>query len=102
MQWSTSAVNNIPEIIRASGRTPAVTVLDIEAFETALRDKLIEEASELHAAADRLEIRAEAADVMEVVIALAAYHGFDLNDVAKEANRRRDERGGFTKRLWLD
>ena len=41
-------------------------------------------------------------DVMEVVIALAAYHGFSLNDVAKEANRRWDERAGFTKRLWLD
>ncbi len=94
--------DNIPDIIRASGRTPVVTVLGFEAFESALRDKLIEEASELHAAVDRSEIRAEAADVMEVVIALAAYYGFSLNDVAKEANRRRDERGGFLKRLWLD
>ncbi|MGZ7034080.1 MAG: pyrophosphohydrolase domain-containing protein [Ilumatobacteraceae bacterium] len=61
-----------------------------------------QEASELHAAVDRSEIPAEAADVIEVVIALAAYYGFSLNDVAKEANRRRDERGGFLKRLWLD
>ena len=94
--------DNIPDIIRASGGTPAVTVLDIEAFDTALRDKLMEEASELRVAADRFEIRAEAADVLEVVIALAAYHGFSLNDVAKEVNRRRDERGGFMKRVWLD
>jgi predicted house-cleaning noncanonical NTP pyrophosphatase (MazG superfamily) len=94
--------DNIPDIIRASGRTPAVTVLGFEAFDAALRDKLIEEASELHAATDRFEIRTEAADVMEVLVALAAYHGFSLNDVCKEANHRRDERGGFTKRLWLD
>lgn len=66
--------DNIPDIIRASGRTPA----------------------------DRFKVRDEAADVLEVVISLTAYHGFSLNDVAREANRRRNERGGFTKRLWLD
>jgi predicted house-cleaning noncanonical NTP pyrophosphatase (MazG superfamily) len=93
--------DNIPEMIGASGRRPAVTVLGTEAFEVALRDKLAEEASEVRAAADRLEIRAELADVLEVVIALGACHGFTLNDLAKEANRRRDERGGFTNRLWL-
>jgi predicted house-cleaning noncanonical NTP pyrophosphatase (MazG superfamily) len=94
--------DNIPEMIRASGRTPAVNVLGMEAFETALRAKIIEEASELRAAANGMEICAEAADVLEAVIALAAYHGFSLNDVAKEANRRRDERGGFIKRYWLE
>ena len=76
--------DNIPEMIRASGRVPSVKTLGIDAFKTALRDKLIEETSELRAAEDRSKILTEAADVLEVLTAFAAYHGFSLNEVAKE------------------
>ncbi|WP_431954486.1 nucleoside triphosphate pyrophosphohydrolase [Nocardia lijiangensis] len=93
--------DRIPEIIRADGGTPDVRVLDADDYETALHDKLFEEAAELRAADadDRLE---EAADVLEVLLALATLNGFTLEDIVSTAKAKFAERGGFEDRLWLD
>ncbi len=93
--------DRIPEIIEASGRTPEVRVLEPAAYEQALLDKLLEEATELRDAApdDRLE---EAADVYEVLVAVAELIGVELRDIEDRAAFKRAERGGFRERLWLD
>lgn len=93
--------DRIPEIIRASGRTPNVRVLDAAAYESALHEKLLEEAAELREA-DSDERLGEAADVLEVLIALAAFHGFTLDDVVRAAEDKAVERGAFSDRLWLE
>jgi predicted house-cleaning noncanonical NTP pyrophosphatase (MazG superfamily) len=93
--------DRIPEIIEASGRTPDVRVLDLASYEQALLDKLLEEAAELRDAApeDRLE---EAADVYEVLLAVADLIGVDVRDIVDRAELKRAERGGFRERLWLE
>lgn len=93
--------DRIPEIIRNTGRTPRIHVLDPDAYAEALDDKLLEEAEELRAAtAD--ERLGEAADVLEVIIAIGALHGFDLADVVQAAREKATERGAFKDRFWLE
>jgi predicted house-cleaning noncanonical NTP pyrophosphatase (MazG superfamily) len=78
--------DKIPEFIRASGRTPHVSTLSPSAYREALIDKL----------------REEAADVLEVLAAIAAEHNATLDTIGKVARIKREKRGGFAMRLWLD
>ena len=78
--------DKIPDIIRASGRTAEVRQLDERSYLAALRDKLAE----------------EAADVLEVLISIAALHRHTLDDIVRVASEKRSERGGFDEQLWLE
>ncbi|MGY2122376.1 nucleoside triphosphate pyrophosphohydrolase [Nocardia gipuzkoensis] len=94
--------DRIPEIIRASGRVPRCYVLDAAAYERALHEKLLEEAAELRAADTRDDRLGEAADVFEVLAAVAQLYGFTLDDIRRAADAKVAERGGFSARLWLE
>ena len=91
----------IPRIIEAGGGQPVTRVLDQAGYLAALRAKLTEEAEEAQAASDG-QLRSELADVLEVLRALAAAHGVSWEDVVAEAARKRDERGGFDQRTFLE
>ncbi len=93
--------DGIPRIIEADGGQPVTRVLDQAGYLAALRAKLMEEAAEAWAAPDK-QLRAELADVLEVLQALAAAHGMDWDDVVADAIRKRSERGGFDKRIFLE
>lgn len=93
--------DKIPDIIRASGRTPRVTTLTSRDFRIALKDKLNEEIAELVAASNTDAVVEEAADVIEVLIALAGEWGVSFDNILKAAQRKRTERGGFGGRLWV-
>jgi predicted house-cleaning noncanonical NTP pyrophosphatase (MazG superfamily) len=93
--------DGIPRIIEADGGKPVTRVLDQAGYLAALRAKLLEEAEEAQAAPDR-QLRAELADVLEVLRALATAHGLNWEDVEAEAARKRDERGGFDQRIFLE
>ena len=93
--------DGIPRIIEAGGGRPVTRVLDQAGYLAALRVKLVEEAGEAQAAPDG-KLRSELADVLEVLQALAAAHGMSWEDVVAEAARKRDERGGFDQRIFLE
>jgi len=93
--------DGIPRIIEAGGGQPVTRVLDQAGYLTALRAKLVEEAEEAQAASGR-QLRSELADVLEILQALAAAHGMSWEDVVAEAARKRDERGGFDQRIFLE
>lgn len=93
--------DGIPRIIKAGGGQPVTRVLDHAGYLAALRAKLVEEAEEARSASDR-QLRSELADVLEVLQALAAAHGMSCEDVIAEAARKRDERGGFDQRIFLE
>ena len=63
-----------------------------------LRKKLSEEVKEY------LEdpCKEELADIIEVIDALAQSEGFTLPDILKIKKRKKEERGGFTDRLFLE
>ena len=93
--------DGIPRIIEAGDGQPVTRVLDQTGYLAALRAKLMEEAEEARSAPDR-QFRSELADVLEVLRALAAAHGMSWEDVEAEAARKRDERGGFDQRIFLE
>jgi predicted house-cleaning noncanonical NTP pyrophosphatase (MazG superfamily) len=63
--------DKIPDVIRASGRTP----LTGDEYRGALNDKLREEVTELLTAQTSSAVVEEAADILEVVTAIAGEHG---------------------------
>ena len=93
--------DGIPRIIETDGGQPVTRVLDQAGYLAALRAKLMEEAGEAQAAPDS-RLRSELADVLEVLRALAAAHDMSWEDVVAEAARKRDERGGFDERIFLE
>jgi len=94
--------DKIPDLIRASGRRPHVKTLKSRSYREALIAKLREEVAELAAEQRSERVFAEAADVLEVLAAIAANHGGSLDTIVNVARRKRMERGGFDMRLWLD
>lgn len=94
--------DRIPQIIESKGETCASRRLADEEYEPALINKLLEESHELACAGSSQERLEEAADVYEVLAEIAAVSGFTLADVEAAADRKREERGGFQNKTWLD
>lgn len=94
--------DKVPDLIRASGRTPHFSTLSPSVYRQALIDKLHEEVAELAVAQSREALLEEAADVLEVLAAIAVDHGATLETVGELARLKRKQRGGFAMRLWLD
>ncbi len=92
--------DRIPDIIQAAGRTCTTEILGDEEYRHALQEKLVEEAHEA-AHADRVDLITELADLQEVIEAVLRLEGIAREDVAAEQRRRREERGGFERRLCL-
>ena len=92
--------DRIPEIIAANGEKAVTHVLDEAEFVTALENKLLEEAQEMRA--NKAERKIEIADIYEVLDALIAAYGFSKDEIMKLKAEKRQERGGFEKRLFLE
>lgn len=94
--------DNIPEIIRKNGEIPTIRHLNEKDYWQALLDKDSEELLELKDADGIDERKKELADKLELIIAMAAFNGFSLQDIIEEADRKRAKNGGFQKRLFLE
>lgn len=92
--------DRIPEIIQDEGRICGTDTMLDQAFAQALRDKLVEEAQEVRAAAPD-NLLTEIADLYEVIDTLLNLHQIDADSVIAEQKQRRIERGGFERRLRL-
>lgn len=92
--------DRIPEIIRQAGKTCTVRPLTAPEYQAALRDKLIEEAQEV--VAPDADLVTELADLCEVMTALMEVNGLTWETVTATQSQRRDQRGGFAHRLWLE
>ena len=94
--------DNIPEIIRNNGEEPIVRELTSDEYWDYLLKKVIEELEEVKTAINSEERRKELSDMLELVIAMAKYNGFTLEDMIKTADKKRAKNGGFEKRLLLE
>lgn len=92
--------DRIPEIISDAGGHPHTLILDVQQRSAALERKLFEEAHELLNAepAEKIE---EMADVLEVLLAMAAEQGVPWERVEEAAAAKRSLRGGFAVGVWL-
>lgn len=92
----------MPEIIREHGDIPHTYILNDQEFKQALLAKLVEEANEVRDAANEEETKKELADLLEVMDTLLAATGIALTDVRSIQDRKRETKGGFEKRIFLE
>jgi len=93
--------DNIPEIIRGAGWIPTVRVLKEKEFLSAIKKKVLEEAEELIRAKNKKEIIDEIIDIQELLEVLASEAGSTKAEIKKLQTIKREERGGFKKKLFL-
>lgn len=93
--------DRVPEIIKARGTHPETRELSGEEYLRAQKSKLIEESSELDRALTSDDLKGEIADVLEVTDALAAAYGFSKEELLAAQEKKRVERGGFSKKIFL-
>ena len=92
--------DRIPEIIKESGKTPRIEILDEGRFMTSLLEKVVEEAEELRVA--KLEqVAEEIADVLEVLLAVAESHRLEWTAIEETRRKKHELRGGFSQRIFL-
>jgi predicted house-cleaning noncanonical NTP pyrophosphatase (MazG superfamily) len=92
--------DKIPQIIAQSGCEYAISSLSEADYLNALKEKLIEEATEV-AEASPDEMVTELADLLEVMDTLIAIAGIEKAEVLEKQRERRERRGGFEKRIKL-
>lgn len=92
--------DNIPEIIKASGKECDVRVLNDEEYILKLNEKIIEEAHEV-SEADKSEITGELADVLEIIEAIEKYYNIEHGAVEKKKQDKAIKNGRFDKKLLL-
>ncbi|MFZ2804252.1 MAG: nucleoside triphosphate pyrophosphohydrolase [Patescibacteria group bacterium] len=97
MKYDKLVRDKIPDVIRAEGRTPTVSIADEAEYWTRLKDKLREEVEELC----HDENEGEVADVLEVLDAIIAYKKFDRVKIGEIKQKKNQERGGFGGRVIL-
>ena len=93
--------DKIPNIITNNGEIPVTRILNDEEYKIELERKLYEEYQEVINSKniDRLE---ELADMIEVIKALASLEGKNLQDIILIAEQKREKRGGFKDKIYLE
>lgn len=89
--------DKIPEIMISNGVTPVTKTLNDADYIAALEKKLNEEVDEYHKDKNIEEL----ADILEVVYALCEAQGFTVKDLLNTYEKKHDERGGFSEKIFL-
>lgn len=90
--------DNIPDIIREQGETPVVRTLGDEEYEACLHKKLREEVEEFLSESTLDEL----SDILEVLEALAGFHGWTDGEIQKARRDKAEARGAFRERVFLE
>lgn len=90
--------DRIPEIIEAAGKRCEVRTLPEDEYQKELDRKLQEELKEYLEAGSVEEL----ADLVEVALAIVRTQGMSEEEFEQVRLEKKEKRGGFEKRLWLD
>lgn len=90
--------DKVPDIMVADGDTPKTHVADDAEYWIKLKEKLAEEVTEFSDA----ESVEELADVFEVITAILEHKGWTIDQIIGIQQKKRDARGGFSKRIILE
>lgn len=89
--------DKIPKIIEESGKTCTVETLTDEKYIAMLDAKLTEELAEYQESKSLEEL----ADLLEVMGAVVKARGYTWDELTTVRKKKREERGGFEKRILL-
>ena len=76
--------------------------LEPDEREDALKNKIVEEANEVKAAPDDQKLLEELADVYTVLEAFLDFKNISKEDLLKQVEAKKAEKGGFTKFLLMN
>lgn len=93
--------DRIPEIITKDGNTADIIILSEEAFNQAIKEKLVEEAIEVLNAQTRDDIASELADLQEVMDTIKQIYNINTLEVNTIQAVKALQRGKFEKKLFL-
>lgn len=94
--------DEIPSIIINNGGIPYTKILNDVEYKLELEKKLLEEYNEvINTKLQEARIE-ELADMLEVIESLAHIEGKTLNDIIETAKKKKDKRGGFDKKIFLE
>lgn len=97
MKYDKLIRDKIPEIIKNAGKTCQTRHLEEDDYRRYLREKLKEEVDEFLVHRNIEEL----ADILEVVYTLGEELGSSKEELEAVRMKKREERGGFLKRLLL-
>ncbi|NHM30661.1 nucleoside triphosphate pyrophosphohydrolase [Neobacillus terrae] len=93
--------DRIPEIIESTGQKAVIQILDNEEYIKELKKKAFEELEEYINVKNDKEALEELADVLEIVHALADYHGASFETLEGIRIEKAIKRGAFKERIFL-
>lgn len=93
--------DRIPEIIENTGKNFSTRVLDNKEYIQELKKKSFEELQEYVEANNNVDAIEELADVLEIIHALAEYHGASIEKVEEVRKQKAEKRGGFKEKIFL-
>ncbi len=101
MKYNKLIRDKIPEIIKNTGWTPTVRVLNKKEYLKEIKKKFGEEVKELIKAKTKKEIINEIVDIQELIDVLISELGLTKSKIEKQQKIKNKKRGGFKKRLFL-
>ena len=98
MKYNKLVRDKVPQIISKKGNVPVTHIADEKEYWQKLKEKLREEVNEFIFN----EKEDELADILEVMESIYAFKKMDSNTIMEIKNKKKEERGGFTKKIILD
>jgi predicted house-cleaning noncanonical NTP pyrophosphatase (MazG superfamily) len=93
--------DHIPKIIESAGKQFSTRILNDEEYIRELKKKSFEELEEYINTTNNENAIEELADVLEIIHALAEYHGASFEKVEEVRKRKAEKRGGFREKIFL-
>ncbi|MFB5282554.1 phosphoribosyl-ATP pyrophosphohydrolase [Peribacillus sp. Hz7] len=93
--------DRIPEIIESTGKKFSTRILNEKEYITELKKKSFEELQEYMKVTNNSEAIEELADLLEIMHALAEFHGSSIEEVERVRQEKAVKRGGFKEKVFL-